>query len=129
MIKIKHFNQFLSIFNKFYQIFNNLMYFQILKKSDQTIYNFFPAFDRSIECISHMTYDMDSKTFFCQQNLSKLLLHAKKSPKSAFRVYIYAKNEFFGDFFAGFTFPIATYPTRGENNVQKCFNNPFLGHH
>ena len=53
---------------------------------------FFPAFDRSIECISHMTYDMDSKTFFCQQNLSKLLWHAKKNTKKCVsRIYICKK--------------------------------------
>ena len=51
------------------------------------------------------------KLFFVNKTCLKLLLHAKKSPKSAFRVYIYAKNEFFDDFFGGFTFPIPTYPT------------------
>ena len=75
------------------------MYFQILKKSDQTIYNFFPAFDRSIECISHMTYDMDSKTFFCQQNLSETFVTYKKiTKKCVSRIYI-CKNWIFWWFF------------------------------
>ena len=86
-----YFFHFFIIFLSFLLFWKNLIKRSII---------FFPAFDRSIECISHMTYDMDSKTFFCQQNLSKLLLHAKKSPKRAFRVYIYTRNALFGDFFA-----------------------------
>ena len=66
--------------------------------------------------------------------------HPKKTSKSAFRAYIYARNEFFDDFLGGHTFPIRTYPTPffhlmprvtgcplRENNLQKCFKKPFLG--
>ena len=102
-------------------------YFQILKNLIKRSIIFFPAFDRSIECISHMTYDMDSKTFFCQQNLSETFVTCKKiTKKCVSRIYI-CKKWIFWWFFWRLHFSDSDLPFRaGKIMYKSALKIPFL---
>ena len=130
-----HFLHFLLFFHFFIIFLSFLLFWKNLIKRSII---FFPAFDRSIECTSHMTYDMDSKTFFCQQNLSETFVTCKKiTKKCVSRIYIYIymqKMNFLVIFLEASLFrfrltlhlffilmPRVTGCPRRKNNVQKCF--------